>query len=134
MNDGSREPADRDQAVQLRFAGGEIEHGDGVLRAVADEEPPARLVERQAFGCAPKRSAGFCRAQIVSTTASLRVSITLSVSLPALATTSYRPLGDNAIARSVQSGEDLALRALGCGLRRRPALRSITDTEPSLAM
>ena len=40
-----------------------------------------------AFGDAPKSSAGFCRAQIVSTTVSVRVSMTLRLSLVALATT-----------------------------------------------
>ena len=47
---------------------------------------PSRL-EREAFGLAPKSSAGVSLLQIVSTIWSVRVSITLSVSLPALATT-----------------------------------------------
>src|SRR5271157_3228307 len=53
-----------------------------------------------AFGLAPNRSAGFWRAQIVSTICSVRVLMMLSVSLPALATTKYRPLGERAIAEA----------------------------------
>ena len=45
----ARKPADGDQAEQPRFAGGKIEDGDGVLRAVADEEPLAGLIERQSI-------------------------------------------------------------------------------------
>src|SRR5436190_23908260 len=56
------------------------------------------LSKVSAFGAAPKRSLGFCRIQIVSMTPSVRVSITLSVSLAALATTNWRPLGESAIA------------------------------------
>ena len=70
---------------------------------------------------------------MVSFTRSLRVSITLSVSLPALATTSQRPLGDNAIAEACSP-----VRTSDFGLRTSdfPAAwpRSITDTEPSLAI
>ena len=46
-----------------------------------------------AFGEAPNRSEGRCLTQIVSTTVSVAVSITLKVSLPALQQTTYLPSG-----------------------------------------
>src|SRR3954464_15443751 len=53
----------------------------------------------RAFGCAPNRSEGLTRPHTVSIILSVRVSTTDSVSLPALATTSQRPLGDTSIAQ-----------------------------------
>ena len=55
-------------------------------------------VNVSALGWAPNKSAGFWRIQMVSTILSVRVSSTLSVSLPVLATTSQRPLGETAMA------------------------------------
>ena len=107
------------------------------------------LSNASASGCAPNGSPGFCRAQIVSTILSERVSITLTVSLPALATTRYFPFGESA---SAQACKPVTISG-GARLRRAPILsfspedsdstesrptksfwRSITDTEPSLAM
>ena len=45
--DAARKPADGDQAEQFGCAGLELENGDGVLRAVADEKFFAGLVECQ---------------------------------------------------------------------------------------
>ncbi len=78
-----------------------------------------------ALGWAPKRSAGLGFAQIVSTTASVRVSITLRVSLAAFAQTTWRPSGDTARA--------LAWSPVTISARAFPDSRSITVTEPSLA-
>ena len=60
--------------------------------------------------------------------------MTLNVSLPALATTSQRPLGDNA---SAPACRPVTISDFGAGfarLRTFELARSITDTEPSLAM
>src|ERR1039458_7852280 len=47
MNNGTREPADGNQAKQLRFAAREVKYRDGILGPVADEQPLAGPVERQ---------------------------------------------------------------------------------------
>src|ERR1035441_4787017 len=89
-----------------------------------------------AFGLAPNGSPGFWRAQIVSTIFSVRVSITLKVSLPALATTKYRPLGERAIAEACSPVSTSHLVCWISELGRAPACGlpgSITVTEPSLA-
>src|ERR1044071_7628984 len=56
------------------------------------------LSNANALGCAPNKSAGFCRAQIVSTILSVRVSMTLNESLPAFAQTRYFLFGESASA------------------------------------
>ena len=58
------------------------------------------LSKARASGCAPNKSDGFCRVLIVSTTRSARASMTLKVSLPALATTTWRLSGDRASAEA----------------------------------
>ncbi len=65
----------------------ELDYRHGVLRAVADKKFFAGPSNASASGCAPNKSPGFCRAQIVSTILSSRVSMTLNVSLPVLAAT-----------------------------------------------
>ncbi len=77
------------------------------------------------MGWAPKRSAGVGLAQIVSTTVSVLVSITLRVSLAAFAQTTYRPSGDTARALACSP---VTISAAGLF-----AARSITVTDPSLA-
>ena len=52
-----REPAGRNQAEQFGFAGFEFENGDGILRAVANEESFAGRIKRQRIGLRSKRVA-----------------------------------------------------------------------------
>src|SRR5208283_3670931 len=88
------------------------------------------LSNASALGCAPNKSAGFCRAQIVSTILSVRVSMTLNVSLPAFATTRNFPFGDNAIAQACRPVKSSEFRVLGSAFE----FKLMIETEPSLAM
>ena len=126
-DDGAGKPADGNQAEQLRLAGLELKHRDGVLGAVADKKFFAGLSNASAFGCAPNRSPGFCRAQIVSTILSAaRVNDAQRVAARVGDHEDF-PFGETP-ARRRASRDNFAFGLLV------PESRSITETEPSLAM
>ncbi len=111
------------------MAGLEIKNGDGILCAVADKQRLAGFIEGQRIRLRAEQVRRVLpRADGLSRISSVRVSITLKVSPPALATTSQRPAGDNASAQACRrvSRSEFGVRSF--------EFRSITDTEPSLAM
>ena len=145
IRNGAGKPADGNQAEQLRVAGLEMENRHGVLRAIANEQRFARFVERQRVGlCAEQVRRVLPRANGLDDLVRARVNHAQRIAAR---------VGDHqppAIRRqrqcaSVQTGENFADRErcrLGSVLSevlagRMPALpefKSITETEPSLAM
>src|SRR5262245_8918800 len=83
-------------------------------------------VKVSALGDAPKRSGGFDLTHTVSVTVSAAASMKLSVSLPALAQTTYFLSGETARA--------LAWRPARISFDGLASSRFTTETEPSLAM
>ena len=81
-----------------RFAGSNRMTATAFCDPLATKSVLPSASKASALGCAPNGSAGVVRAQILSRTAPVAASITLSVSAPALAATTLRPSGEIASA------------------------------------
>ena len=122
-------PADGDEAPQLRLAVRRVERDDGRRRSACRSRRRASGRRGRRRG----RSAGRRRGRLGSASPRssrprrrVRVSMTLRVSLAAFAQTTWRPSGETASA--------LAWRPVTTSASAFPLARSITVTDPSLAM
>ena len=127
-------PADGNQAQQFRFARFELENRDGVLRAVADKKCFARFVKRQRVWLRAEQIAGILpRANRFDDLVGARVNDAQRVVCrrwprPASVRSATTPARRRAGRSRFRIGADVAMFASS------DVARSITDTEPSLAM